>query len=213
MRRRAFTTALTALALRSLTAGCAGVGVGASTSGAVSPAQDLVGSWHGAFWLLGGSYSVGDGTCLLRIERDGTFTVSVTPTAAANNLAKPGRWSGTGPREGGWSSSREGGGHLSCAPVTRCTASPTTPRPERTSRSPSVASGAPPGREAERDSRFDLPTGPCGRDHRSAGRRRLDSHRGPAVSGGPALRAAAPPMLFRERPARAAAPTGCGSRG
>jgi hypothetical protein len=100
MRRRTFATGLTALALGSLIAGCAGVGVGASPSGPVSPAQDLVGSWRGVFWLLGGSYWVGDGTCLLRIERDGTFTVSVTPTAAANNLAKPGRWSGTAAERG-----------------------------------------------------------------------------------------------------------------
>ena len=95
MRRGILGIVLTALALGLLIAGCAGVGAGASTSGPVSPAQDLVGSWSGVFWLLGGSYWVGDGTCLLRIERDGTFTVSVTPTAAANNLAKPGRWSGT----------------------------------------------------------------------------------------------------------------------
>jgi hypothetical protein len=95
MRRRTLGIALTALTLGSLIAGCAGVGVGASTSGPASPSGDLAGSWRGVFWWLGGSYWADEGTCLLRIERDGTFTVSITPTAAANNLAKPGRWSGT----------------------------------------------------------------------------------------------------------------------
>lgn len=91
---RTFTAALTALALGCLIAGCAS-GVGASASVPTTSAPDLVGTWQGVFWWLGGSYWVDDGTCRLQIKEDGTFTVSIAPTAAANNLAKPGRWSGT----------------------------------------------------------------------------------------------------------------------
>ncbi|HET8531887.1 MAG TPA: hypothetical protein VFO08_12110 [Methylomirabilota bacterium] len=94
MRQRPFTTTLAALALGSLLAGCAGVGVGTSTSSPTAPARALAGTWRGGFWWLGGSYWGDEGTCLLEIKEDGTFTVSITPTAAANNLAKPGRWSG-----------------------------------------------------------------------------------------------------------------------
>jgi hypothetical protein len=93
MRRRTLGIVLAALTLGLLIAGCAGVG--ARASGHASPAQDLAGSWSGVFWWLGGSYWADEGTCRLRIEPDGTFTLSITPIAAANNLAKPGRWSGT----------------------------------------------------------------------------------------------------------------------
>ena len=36
-----------------------------------------------------------DGTLLLQVEEDGTFTVTMTPDAAANNIAKAASWSGT----------------------------------------------------------------------------------------------------------------------
>ena len=84
---------LMALALASLIAGCVEVGV--SPAGPTAPAHDVAGTWHGTFWWLGGSYWADEGTCLLEIKEDGTFTLSITPAAAANNLAKPGRWSGT----------------------------------------------------------------------------------------------------------------------
>jgi hypothetical protein len=93
MRRGTLGTAGVALVLGLLIAGCASLD--ASASSPASPVQGLAGSWHGVFWWLGGSYWADEGTCRLRIETDGTFTLSITPTAAANNLAKPGRWSGT----------------------------------------------------------------------------------------------------------------------
>ena len=92
MRRGTLGIVLTALTLGLLIAGCASLG--ASAASPASPAQGLAGSCHGVFWWLGGSYWADEGTCRLRIETDGTFTLSITPTAAANNLAKPGRWSG-----------------------------------------------------------------------------------------------------------------------
>lgn len=47
------------------------------------------------FWWLGGNYWEDEGTLLLQIKEDGTFTVTMTPTPAANNIAKPTSWSGT----------------------------------------------------------------------------------------------------------------------
>ena len=41
------------------------------------------------------SVLIDEGTVLLQIEEDGTFTVAMRPTGAANNVAKASSWSGT----------------------------------------------------------------------------------------------------------------------
>ena len=92
---RKFASGLIAVALVVVIAGCTGSGVGSSPSGPATSANDLAGTWHGLFWWLGGSYWADEGTLLLQIKADGTFTVTMTPTAAANNLAKASSWSGT----------------------------------------------------------------------------------------------------------------------
>jgi hypothetical protein len=40
---------------------------GVSPAGPTAPAHDVAGTWHGAFWWLGGSYWADEGTCLLEI--------------------------------------------------------------------------------------------------------------------------------------------------
>jgi hypothetical protein len=89
------------LVVVALIAGCAGPIVG---SAAVTPAafdEHLVGSWNGMFWALGEFYYPVEGLMALEIRPDRSFTVTVTPTAAANNIAKPGSWSGTVSEEHG----------------------------------------------------------------------------------------------------------------
>jgi hypothetical protein len=58
-------------------------------------ANDLAGTWNGQFWIIGGFYYPNEGTILLRINEGGTHTVKMTPTPAANNIAKSVSWSGT----------------------------------------------------------------------------------------------------------------------
>ena len=50
---------------------------------------------------LGGNYWEDEGILLLQIKEDGTFAVTMRPTAAANNIAKPSSWSGTVSQSGG----------------------------------------------------------------------------------------------------------------
>ena len=78
-----------------LIAGCAGPSAGPSRPAPAAFTPDLVGTWNGVFWWLGGNYWEDEGTLLLQIKEDGTFTVTMTPTPAANNIAKPTSWSGT----------------------------------------------------------------------------------------------------------------------
>jgi hypothetical protein len=95
MRQRTLASALIAVALTALIAGCAGPIVG---SPAVTPAafdEQLVGTWNGKFWAIGEFYYPVEGLMVLQIREDRSFTVTVTPTGAANNIAKPGSWSGT----------------------------------------------------------------------------------------------------------------------
>ncbi|HKW90402.1 MAG TPA: hypothetical protein VJX92_00805 [Methylomirabilota bacterium] len=86
------------VALLALVAGCAGSGAGSfapDPAAALVPASDLAGTWHGEYWWLGGSYWADEGVWSLQIAKDGSFTLTITPTAASNNLAKPSSWSGT----------------------------------------------------------------------------------------------------------------------
>jgi hypothetical protein len=83
------------LVVVALIAGCAGPTVG---SAAVTPAafdEHLVGIWNGMFWALGEFYYPIEGIMVLQIREDRSFTVTVAPTGAANNIAKAGSWSGT----------------------------------------------------------------------------------------------------------------------
>jgi hypothetical protein len=72
-RPRTLASGLIGVALAALIAGCAGPTVG---SAAVTPAV------------------FDEGIIVLQIREDRSFTVTVTPTEAANNIAKPGSWSG-----------------------------------------------------------------------------------------------------------------------
>ena len=101
MRQRPFALVFTMLVVVALIAGCAGPIVG---SAAVTPAafdEHLVGTWNGMFWALGEFYYPVEGLMALQIRPDRSFTVTVTPTAAANNIAKAGSWSGTVSEEHG----------------------------------------------------------------------------------------------------------------
>ncbi len=101
MRQRMLASALIAVALTALVAGCAGPTVGSPT---VTPAafdEQLVGTWNGQFWALGEFYYPIEGLMALQIREDRSFTVTVTPTGAANNIAKPRSWSGTVSQEHG----------------------------------------------------------------------------------------------------------------
>src|SRR6266850_4822154 len=101
MRQHSFVSVLSMLVVVALIAGCAGPTVG---SAAVTPAafdEHLVGIWNGKFWALGEFYYPIEGLMVLQIREDRSFTVTVTPTGAANNIAKPGSWSGTVSQEHG----------------------------------------------------------------------------------------------------------------
>jgi len=101
MRQRPFASVLSVLVVVALIAGCAGPTVG---SAAVRPAafdEHLVGTWNGMFWALGEFYYPIEGIMVLQIREDRSFTVTVAPTGAANNIAKAGSWSGTVSEEHG----------------------------------------------------------------------------------------------------------------
>jgi hypothetical protein len=101
MRQRPFASVLSMLVVAALIAGCAGPTVG---SAAVTPAafdEHLVGTWNGMFWALGEFYYPIEGIMVLQIREDRSFTVTVAPTGAANNIAKAGSWSGTVSEEHG----------------------------------------------------------------------------------------------------------------
>jgi hypothetical protein len=95
MRQRRFAPAFLGVVLVALIAGCAGPSSGPSMTMPAASTSDLTGTWNGVFWWLGGTYWEDEGRLLLQIKEDGTFTVTMTPTAAANNIAKATSWSGT----------------------------------------------------------------------------------------------------------------------
>ena len=76
-------------------AGCAGPSVDQSISRPAEFADALAGTWQGSFWWVGGVLYVDEGSLLVQIKEDGTFTATMTPTGAANNIAKASSWSGT----------------------------------------------------------------------------------------------------------------------
>jgi hypothetical protein len=101
MRQRRLASALTLIVVVALIAGCAGPSVGPSMSALTPSAGDLAGTWNGMFWALGEFYYPIEGIMVLQIREDRSFTVTVAPTGAANNIAKAGSWSGTVSEEHG----------------------------------------------------------------------------------------------------------------
>jgi hypothetical protein len=95
MRQRTVAPALIGVVLVALIAGCAGPSAGPSMLTPAASTADLAGTWSGLFWWPGGTYWEDEGILVLQIKEDGTFTVTMRPTAAPNNIAKPTSWSGT----------------------------------------------------------------------------------------------------------------------
>lgn len=95
MRQRTLASAVFAVVLTALVAGCAGPMAGNRPIVPASFDEHLVGTWNGTFWGLGEFYYPVEGLMVLQVRPDHTFTVTATPTGAANNIAKPGTWSGT----------------------------------------------------------------------------------------------------------------------
>src|SRR5215475_15221630 len=98
---KAFRTVLTRLMLVALVSGCAGAGVrpGSYPSDQV-PAKfienQLAGTWRGSFSQLAASLYEDEGTCVLQIRPDGTFTATISRAKlGTNNLAKAENFSGT----------------------------------------------------------------------------------------------------------------------
>jgi hypothetical protein len=100
MNTRRFGVGLVTVVLVALIGGCARPNMGPSMTPPTAAAGDLAGTWNGMFWALGGFYYPIEGTLRLQITEDGRFTVAMTPTAAANNIAKASSWSGTIGRRG-----------------------------------------------------------------------------------------------------------------
>jgi hypothetical protein len=101
MRQGTLASVVLAVVLTAFIAGCAGP---MARSAQVVPAsfdEHLVGTWSGKFWALGEFYYPIEGLMVLQVRPDHTFTVTATPTGAANNIAKPGTWSGTVTEEKG----------------------------------------------------------------------------------------------------------------
>lgn len=95
MERWRFDVKLVTIVLVALIAGCAGLNTGPSVAPPTTSPGDLSGTWNGFFWALGGFYYPIEGTLLLQIKEDGTFTAAMRPTPGANNIAKASSWSGT----------------------------------------------------------------------------------------------------------------------
>ena len=98
---KALRTMLTSFTLVALVAGCAGAGV---SSGSYSRNQvpaafvdnQLTGTWRGSFSKFDASLYEDEGTCVLRIRPDGTFTETISKAKlGTNNMAKPESFSGT----------------------------------------------------------------------------------------------------------------------
>jgi hypothetical protein len=95
MERWRFDVTLVTIVVVALIAGCAGLNTGPAVAPPTTSPGDLSGTWNGFFWALGGFYYPIEGTLLLQIKEDGTFTAAMRPTPGANNIAKASSWSGT----------------------------------------------------------------------------------------------------------------------
>lgn len=94
MRRHEVGAVFVTIALVALLAGCSGQLPGRPVATPQTLAGDSAGTWNGHFWIVGGFYYPNEGTILLQVKGDGTYTVRMTPRPAANNIAKPSSWSG-----------------------------------------------------------------------------------------------------------------------
>jgi hypothetical protein len=83
------------LVVVALIAGCSRPSLDPSMSRPAAFAGDLAGTWQGSFWWVGGFFYVDEGSLLVQITEHGTFTATMTPTGAANNIARSSSWSGT----------------------------------------------------------------------------------------------------------------------
>src|ERR1041385_3980233 len=86
MRGHGLDAVFATIVLVALGAGCAAPTPGRPVTALAASAGDLSGTWTGQFWIIGGFYYPNEGTILLHIKRDGTYTVRMTPTPAANNI-------------------------------------------------------------------------------------------------------------------------------
>ena len=77
--------------------GCAGsvAATSAAASAAIPPPHELSGTWTGSYGQVAASLYADEGTFVLRIAEDGSFTATVAPSHGANNRAKRDTWSGT----------------------------------------------------------------------------------------------------------------------
>ncbi|HEY7041183.1 MAG TPA: hypothetical protein VID28_20100 [Methylomirabilota bacterium] len=94
MRYARFVTGFTALTLVALIAGCAGPTAYHYAAAPTASVDNLAGTWKGLYWWIGGVYYEDEGTALLEIKDDGSYTVTMSPTRGANNIAIPQKWSG-----------------------------------------------------------------------------------------------------------------------
>ena len=97
MRRHTLIARLCAVAGLTLLSGCAGLGPVSPPpgSGALRPDSELVGTWTGSLNWVAPSLYDDEANLRLQIRDDGTFTATVTPGRAGNNIAKPSSLAGT----------------------------------------------------------------------------------------------------------------------
>jgi hypothetical protein len=97
MRHRTLIARLSAVAALTFLSGCAGLGPVSPPpgSGAWRPDRELVGTWTGSLNWVAPSLYDDEANLRLQIREDGTFTATVTPGRAGNNIAKPSSLAGT----------------------------------------------------------------------------------------------------------------------
>src|SRR5262245_53414298 len=97
MRHHTLIAKLCAVAALTFLSGCGVLGpVSApSGSGALQPDSELVGTWTGSLNWIAPSLYDDEANLRLQIREDGTFTATVTPGRAGNNIAKPSKLAGT----------------------------------------------------------------------------------------------------------------------
>jgi hypothetical protein len=97
MRHHTPVARLCAVAALTLLSGCAGLRPVSPPpgSGSLQPDSELVGTWAGSLNWIAPSLYDDEANLRLQIREDGTFTATVTPGRAGNNIAKPSSLAGT----------------------------------------------------------------------------------------------------------------------